>query len=666
MTCLSYDEFKNLYPTETIIASGTYGVVVRTIDRQHVYKKQSWHNKGFFNDLIMMTQFNHPNLMEALHICITRDFGYIAQPLGMSIRLALQTGRITLRELITDIYNAMVFLEVNGLAHCDLKPQNIVFHNGRAKVIDFGLSKTVEIVDRNGSLNTIINGIAYTENFRDPEYQEDEYTSSKTEAYSIAMTVYYLLLQEYPTGSKRPYYVSEEKFRDLGVDDDLIDFLMKCQQFLDDRPRLISLFHHPSLLPNRLIFPHQTKLPPALGATNPNPDVIAKCIEWLYYRTVENRMPPKVFFVAANLFHRAIRVMPEYNNDSVLQQVLIACITIAASYIFVDYDANVSNSLRRLDLTTGSYLMSRDTLAFLFCKIYKLLGGALISYDTYEAIMTVSDAKAAVMAVAMQGYNSINAYNLVGEDDRVIRRYVLSDYDIQDLNLLLFEKGRDVEIKPQATNIPAPFQAPMTTLAVQDGNLRNEEYLNAIHQIVKHRKELPSLDVDESKKVLRILFDNREASEDPRLFNLLVLQPVASVESITTNVFAPADEESDSDETIMYEFSRENVEPEALDDTIARIHNGDDLIIALQEIHNVVGGGRLSGYDLKIGDDVVSSIRASSNPQAIIRGLNYLSSNGYPDIWEEQIGILRTYRNLESWMEMWFQKDDTRVWIVKN
>lgn len=36
-------------------------------------------------------------------------------------------------------------MKSNGIIHYDLKPNNIVFHNGLVKIVDFSVSKQLEI-----------------------------------------------------------------------------------------------------------------------------------------------------------------------------------------------------------------------------------------------------------------------------------------------------------------------------------------------------------------------------------------------------------------------------------------------------------------------------------------------------------------------------------------
>lgn len=42
----------------------------------------------------------------------------------------------------------------NGIIHYDLKPRNIMFHEGVIKIVDFGLSKQMDAEDTHMALST--------------------------------------------------------------------------------------------------------------------------------------------------------------------------------------------------------------------------------------------------------------------------------------------------------------------------------------------------------------------------------------------------------------------------------------------------------------------------------------------------------------------------------
>ena len=86
-----------------------------------------------------------------------------------------------------------------GIVHGDIKPTNMIYYIsedniGKCILIDMGL--TNKCIINNNTYYT--KGVAYTGNFRDPEYVEDQYNDIKVEIYALEATYKYILKQTYP------------------------------------------------------------------------------------------------------------------------------------------------------------------------------------------------------------------------------------------------------------------------------------------------------------------------------------------------------------------------------------------------------------------------------------------------------------------------------------
>ncbi len=93
---------------------------------------------------------NHPNIVHIYAIDEARVEGervdYIAMELidGVTLRQFIEEGVSPSRliEPITQVAEAVAKAHESGIAHCDLKPENIMIHrDGYAKVVDFGLAR---------------------------------------------------------------------------------------------------------------------------------------------------------------------------------------------------------------------------------------------------------------------------------------------------------------------------------------------------------------------------------------------------------------------------------------------------------------------------------------------------------------------------------------------
>jgi serine/threonine protein kinase len=50
----------------------------------------------------------------------------------------------TVMKLLTQIVIALKFLQDKKIIHRDIKPKNILLHNGKVKIADFGVAKMID------------------------------------------------------------------------------------------------------------------------------------------------------------------------------------------------------------------------------------------------------------------------------------------------------------------------------------------------------------------------------------------------------------------------------------------------------------------------------------------------------------------------------------------
>ena len=109
---------------------------------------------------------NDPHLIEILYIGETQEYLYYVMPLAdsafpaqcrytpMTLAVKLQRAKLTTDEIF-DIFGTLLeavgSLHRNGLAHHDLKPENIIFVDGVLKIADPGLVTDANAISRAGS-----------------------------------------------------------------------------------------------------------------------------------------------------------------------------------------------------------------------------------------------------------------------------------------------------------------------------------------------------------------------------------------------------------------------------------------------------------------------------------------------------------------------------------
>jgi serine/threonine protein kinase len=182
-------DMRTKYPKGHLLGSGAYGTVYDYGD--YIIKSQKGHTNiiDAMKELNIYATLHHPCIMKPIEWSYNASTTYIVMPKGMDIYAALADRRITMDQIVADTLSAISFMNSNGVVHCDIKPQNIVYHRGVAKIIDMGLTKYA-ILGQDGKY--YFNGIAYTEGFRDPQYSEIQWNPIETEIYALAKSFYHM------------------------------------------------------------------------------------------------------------------------------------------------------------------------------------------------------------------------------------------------------------------------------------------------------------------------------------------------------------------------------------------------------------------------------------------------------------------------------------------
>jgi eukaryotic-like serine/threonine-protein kinase len=104
-------------------------------------------------------------------------------PIRRVLEVGLQVGR------------ALAFAHQQGLIHRDVKPQNVLMNgDGRAKVTDFGIARSLEAVGGRTETGTVLG----TSHYIAPEQARGERVDAQTDVYSFGVVLYELLAGDVP------------------------------------------------------------------------------------------------------------------------------------------------------------------------------------------------------------------------------------------------------------------------------------------------------------------------------------------------------------------------------------------------------------------------------------------------------------------------------------
>jgi len=100
----------------------------------------------FLHEIQIAAKLNHPHILTLIDSGEADGFLYYVMPYvqGESLRDKLQREKqLSVEEALTitqDVASAMAYAHIQGVIHRDLKPGNILLHEGEAMVADFGLA----------------------------------------------------------------------------------------------------------------------------------------------------------------------------------------------------------------------------------------------------------------------------------------------------------------------------------------------------------------------------------------------------------------------------------------------------------------------------------------------------------------------------------------------
>ena len=113
---------------------------------------------------------------------------------------ALQIGDAL--EIASEVADALAHAHAEGFVHRDIKPSNILLAHGHAVVADFGIARTMEIVDDNQLTRT---GIAVgTAAYMSPEQASGEKVDGRSDIYSLGCVLFEMLAGHPPFRAASP------------------------------------------------------------------------------------------------------------------------------------------------------------------------------------------------------------------------------------------------------------------------------------------------------------------------------------------------------------------------------------------------------------------------------------------------------------------------------
>ena len=203
------------YRVDRELGRGGFGAVYRAVrekDRKTVAIKIMLSQtdaserdiERFKREMEVGLQLEHPNIVRFLGSGSNKGCFYFTMELcdGGSLQDMLKKhgGPLpltTVTPLILQALEGLAHAHEHGFVHRDLKPGNILIHQGRARISDFGLSKNFQLAGLSGL--SVTGGHSGTPVFMPPEQIINfKYVKPVSDVFSMGASIYYLLTGEYP------------------------------------------------------------------------------------------------------------------------------------------------------------------------------------------------------------------------------------------------------------------------------------------------------------------------------------------------------------------------------------------------------------------------------------------------------------------------------------
>lgn len=169
-------------------------VAVKVITKEPKETDDEWQQRkaGMLKEAQTLKKAQHRNVVEVYHLVERRSDDAILYVMqycdGGALQKPFETGPVNLsevRDVATDITQGLGILHARGMIHRDIKPGNLLRHEGIAKLGDFGLV-TDDLVLGYGAI------AGYTDHIA-PEVWAGVGTSAKSDIWALGMTLYRLL-----------------------------------------------------------------------------------------------------------------------------------------------------------------------------------------------------------------------------------------------------------------------------------------------------------------------------------------------------------------------------------------------------------------------------------------------------------------------------------------
>ena len=186
-------------------------VAIKVLSHEFTTNKDRLHR--FELEASAASNLNHPNILTIHEVGIDDGRHYIATEFidGVTLRRKMAASHLETHEILDiaiQVASALEEAHSAGIVHRDIKPDNIMIRrNGYVKVLDFGLAKLTETVDRSPSdaeaatrvlVQTDAGVVMGTSHYMSPEQARGKPVDARSDIWSLGVVIYEMVTGRTP------------------------------------------------------------------------------------------------------------------------------------------------------------------------------------------------------------------------------------------------------------------------------------------------------------------------------------------------------------------------------------------------------------------------------------------------------------------------------------
>lgn len=172
--------------------------------------------RQFEREIRVTAQLQHPHILQLIDSGKGADVLYYVTPYlkeGSLREVIRDKQRFPVDEalnIVSDVAEALEYAHENGLVHCDIKPENILFSSGHAVLSDFGIARARHVQGR--PWRAMVDSSGGTPAYVSPEQAAGDHLDERSDVYSLACMLYELLVGSSPFSGDSDQAVIAHKF----------------------------------------------------------------------------------------------------------------------------------------------------------------------------------------------------------------------------------------------------------------------------------------------------------------------------------------------------------------------------------------------------------------------------------------------------------------------